>query len=95
MCNRLIKRFGFLLVASGFIFANPCHAQKVDLNENGMSDVWELIHAASGANPNLDSDGDGVNNPLEALAGTDPFDAASVPSIPMCTRSSTNFTVNL
>src|SRR3954462_14497196 len=56
-------------------------AQKVDLNTNGESDVWEQIYGATGLNPDADTDGDGVNNRLEAIAGTDPFDAQSVPMV--------------
>lgn len=56
----------------------------LDLNGNGVSDVWELIYGVDGIDLSLDSDGDGVPNWLEALAGTDPFDARSVPKIATC-----------
>src|SRR6185295_11003933 len=59
----------------------PAQAQKIDQNSNGMSDIWEQIHGATALDPNADSDGDGVPNRLEALAGTDPFDRNSFPKI--------------
>ena len=34
-------------------------AQMVDLNGNGMSDIWEWVYNAYGINPNGDPDGDG------------------------------------
>jgi len=71
------------------------HAQKIDMNVNGMSDVWEQIYGATVLNPNLDSDGDGVPNNLESLAGTDPFDASSYPHIPVMSQSGNNFMVSI
>jgi hypothetical protein len=70
-------------------------AQKLDLNSNGMSDVWEQIYNAAALNPNLDSDGDGVSNLQESMAGTDPFDPNSVPRIPTTAYSSSNFSITL
>ena len=56
-------------------------AQKLDLNHDGNSDVWEALYDASGFDPNFDSDNDGVPNRLEAIAGTDPRNARSLPKI--------------
>jgi len=56
----------------------------VDLNGNGMSDVWEWVYSAYGINPNSDSDGDGFSNLQEVIAGTNPFDSNSYPHIPSC-----------
>src|SRR5512135_1435672 len=56
-------------------------AQMIDQNRNGMSDIWELLHGAAGADPLADSDGDGFSNLQEALAGTNPFDSNSYPRI--------------
>jgi len=53
----------------------------LDKNTNGVSDVWEEMYAAQGLNPNLDSDGDGFTNLQEAIAGTNPFDPKSHPTI--------------
>ncbi len=70
-------------------------AQMIDLNGNGMSDVWEWTYHANGINPNADSDGDGFSNLQEALAGTSPFDSNSYPRIPAVFCSLTNFSVSI
>ncbi|MGC6567562.1 MAG: DUF1800 family protein [Akkermansiaceae bacterium] len=49
----------------------------VDLNSNGMSDLWESRFRAAGLDPDLDADKDGLSNGDEASLGTDPFDASS------------------
>ena len=54
----------------------------LDTNDNGLSDVWERAYN-NGAlfdtsfNLQADPDSDGWTNALEAIAGTDPFDANS------------------
>ena len=70
-------------------------AQMVDLNANGMSDIWELVFGAGGLDPNGDPDQDGAPNLVEAIAGTDPFDSNSVPRISFAVSSSTNLTLNM
>src|SRR5690242_12366095 len=65
------------LLCSLLFGALTVHAQKLDMNGNGISDVWEWKYNATGVATNVDSDGDGVPNFLEALAGTDPFDSNS------------------
>src|SRR5204862_2513794 len=86
----------YTIVISITLFAaTVLQAQKLDLNANGMSDVWEQIYGASGLSPNADADGDGFSNAQEALAGTSPFSAASVPKIPTYARTGTNFTVTI
>ena len=57
--------------------AGPASGQMIDSNENGMSDIWECLYNAYGADPNVDSDGDGFSNLEELLAGTNPFTAHS------------------
>jgi len=67
----------------------------IDLNDNGMDDIWELIYGASALDPNVDTDGDGVINRLESIAGTNPFDSNSVPRISFGTYAGSNFSVTL
>jgi len=80
---KILLRSGspLLVVVILILGASAVRAQKLDLNANNMSDVWEQIYGASGLDPNADTDGDGVPNRLEALAGTDPFDPDSAPRI--------------
>src|ERR1017187_3908658 len=42
-----------------FLTAQPGPAQLIDLNSNGMSDVWEQIYGAGGLAPHADADGAG------------------------------------
>ena len=70
-------------------------AQMIDLNGNGMSDVWEQIYGGGGLDPNGDADGDGVSNLKEALAGTNPFDSNSYPHITAFGSTATNFSVTI
>ena len=68
-------------------------AQMIDLNGNGISDVWEQIYNASNLDPNTDTDGDGVSNLKESLAGTNPFASNSYPHITAFGLTATNFSV--
>lgn len=61
--------------------AAPAALSQLDLNRNGVSDVWETLFNATGFDLDFDSDGDGVPNRYEAAAGTDPRSAGSVPRI--------------
>jgi uncharacterized protein (DUF1800 family) len=83
------------VIASALCIAVHAPAQMIDLNHNGMSDIWEWMHNAYGINPNTDPDGDGFVNWQEALAATDPFNAHSYPYIPVFSASPTNFSVTV
>jgi len=63
------------LLCPGFLSAIDL---SLDLNGNGLNDVWELHYQAVGLDPNADADGDGRTNQAESNAGTDPFDANSL-----------------
>ena len=84
-----------LIFVVPFLVAATRVSAILDVNSNGISDIWEQLHGAAGIDPNLDSDGDGFPNALEALAGTDPFDAGSYPKISGVTISGTNFVMNM
>ena len=49
----------------------------LDQDANGLPDIWEALYNAQGADPNGDSDGDGLSNGKESVFGTDPFDPHS------------------
>ena len=84
------------LVAFLLLFAAlAVPAQMIDLNGNGISDVWEWIYNANGINPNADADGDGFSNLQEAIAGTSPFDSNSYPHITAFGSSSNNFSLTI
>jgi hypothetical protein len=89
----IVLRICTVILALGA--AERIQAQKLDQNSNGMSDVWEQIYNAVAMDPTLDSDGDGVSNLQESMAGTNPFDANSAPKIPTPVYSSSNFSVTL
>src|SRR5690349_13849128 len=75
--------------------ALPVRAQMLDGNGNGTSDVWELNYNAPGIDPDADSDHDGLPNRLEAIAGTDPFNALSVPRLSQITMNSNGVEVRI
>jgi uncharacterized protein (DUF1800 family) len=91
-----LRRWILLLIfVIPVVFAVTRASAILDVNSNGISDVWEQLHNAVGVDPNLDSDGDGFPNSLEALAGTDPFDSKSYPKISGVSISGTNFVMNM
>lgn len=53
----------------------------LDLDTNGLNDVWEARYHAAGLVPSEDTDGDGYSNAAESAAGTDPRDALSRPMV--------------
>src|SRR6266566_9491646 len=92
--TKCVRRLWPMVTLAVLIFgAVYGRAQMVDLNANGMSDIWELVFGAGGLDPNGDPDQDGAPNLVEAIAGTDPFDSNSVPRITFAVSSSTNLTL--
>ena len=67
----------------------------LDLNGNGMSDIWEWTYNAYGVDPSTDPDGDGFSNLQESIAGTNPFNSNSYPHITYEFWSPTNFSVTM
>ena len=80
-----------LLASSKPHFFTSPPASTSDLNGNGFSDVWENFFQTGSLNPLLDSDGDGISNLREALAGTDPLDATSNFRLSMTPSSTAGF----
>ncbi|HTQ50880.1 MAG TPA: DUF1800 family protein [Candidatus Acidoferrales bacterium] len=78
-----------------FLVTLRAPAQMVDLNGNGISDIWEWTYNVYGINPGADSDSDGFANWQEAIAGTDPLNSNSYPRIPIFFSSPTNFSLTL
>ncbi len=82
----------FIVVSLG---SSAAHAQSADLNNNGMSVIWEWLYNAYGVDPKADPDGDGFSNFQEAIANTDPFNSNSCPYIPTFANSPSNFSVTV
>jgi hypothetical protein len=85
----------FIAVFICLFVAPAVHARMLDLNGNGMSDIWEQLYGATGLAPNVDTDGDGVTNLQESIAGTNPFDSNSYPHITAFGPAGTNFSVTM
>jgi uncharacterized protein (DUF1800 family) len=71
---RLARRLGFAslsLLIAGFVSANARAA--IDLNHDGVPDIWAMVYDAGTLAPSADSDGDGQSNANEAIAGTNPL----------------------
>ena len=50
----------------------------LDLDHDGLGDVWRLKFPGAAITPGEDADGDGQNNQDEATSGTDPYTAEDV-----------------
>jgi uncharacterized protein (DUF1800 family) len=88
-------RFAWLLLLLLLKTVPLAVAQRVDLNGNGQSDIWEWTYNATNLPPALDADGDTLNNVSEATAGTDPNSAASVPKMAPLILTPTNVVISM
>ncbi len=79
--NHLLVRGSAAVLIVTLFAAISSRAELPDSKGGSMSAVWEIAYNAQGIDPDDDTDGDGVPNRLEAIAGTNPFDARSVPRI--------------
>ncbi|MDC0312222.1 DUF1800 family protein [bacterium] len=66
-----------LLLITGLTISLGSDAADVDLDGNGLDDVWELLYNAGGLVADDDADGDGDSNVMEEEAGTNPLDRDS------------------
>lgn len=93
------KRFAvqpaMLLLAVLVLMTGPAGAQILDRDGDGVSDIWTVSFGVEGYGPDEDTDGDGIPNRVEALAGTDPVDANSVARIAGWRMTPGGFEVNL
>ncbi len=78
-----------------FTSATVGFPQMLDLNSNGISDIWEWVYGANGINPGMDPDSDGFSNLQEATASTSPFDSNSVPRFSSVVFSGTNINATM
>src|ERR1700690_1447845 len=69
--------------------------QMLDLNGNGMSDIWEWVYSATNLDPNAVANASGISNLQEAMAGTDPFNPNSFPKISAAMMSGTNASISM
>src|ERR1035438_965554 len=94
--KKQLGRPATLAALLAMMIAPACmQARTIDLNGNGMSDIWELTYGAGSLDPNGDADGDGVSNGSESIAGTNPFDSNSVPKVSFLGNSSTNLSISI
>lgn len=78
---KTITCFQRLLCFGGFLFVPGVAHTAVDLDGDGLSDLWQLNYGAETEPATGDPDGDGYTNAEESAAGTDPFSATSHPDL--------------
>ena len=87
--QRLFRTLAFLAIFSS---ASQVRAV-VDLDSDGVGDIWRLKFGAAGLTANADADGDGKSNSDEAKAGTDPYSPADIIKVTDLTLVSGNIQV--
>src|SRR4051812_28040726 len=75
----MIVRFRVCLSVC-LIFASKAFAI-LDQNNNQQSDIWETLFGAIALSSSADTDGDGISNLDESVAGTNPLDSKSRPTL--------------
>ncbi len=81
--GRVLLAGGYDLIGmmSGDMNTTELYAIRLDMDQDGMDDAWELANGfdpVNRADAIEDADGDGHTNLQEYLAGTDPHDPTSV-----------------
>lgn len=67
-------RFDKLAIVLTILFVSTVSSRAIDLDGDGMSDVWQRVHNIATGDTTTDIDGDGRSNAKEAEAGTNPRD---------------------
>ncbi len=88
--NRRIFR---LHLGCCLLIAASASASDLDLDGNGLDDVWEERYQASGLVAHEDSDQDGEDNAAESRAGTDPLNRLSRLGAPAISFSGSGVTL--
>ncbi len=71
------------------LFASSARLQSaLDVNGDGVPDIWALRYGSGSLVAGDDADGDGITNAVEGSAGTDPFDPESTIRIRSVSRDS-------
>lgn len=68
-------------VAGLILMMSLVAAAEIDLDNDGLGDIWEMVNGAEALQPGADADGDGRTNGDEARAGTDPFSTADLMAV--------------
>ena len=76
---------GHLCLALGLTVLLSPQAPAIDLDADGLSDIWQQKYGAQALSPLDDTDRDGTTNGVEAEGGTDPFDAGDHPLLEILT----------
>ena len=85
----------YLLGVIGLTLLTSSAISAIDVNSNGLSDVWEQRFNASSLTLFGDEDGDSFSNIEECIAGTDPFDSTDLPKLTLSVVQQSTETVEL
>ncbi|MEO8352879.1 MAG: DUF1800 family protein, partial [Chthoniobacteraceae bacterium] len=70
------------------LFSSVPLQASLDVNGDGIPDVWALRYGSTALKADDDADGDGITNAVEGAAGTDPFDPTSTIRVTSVVRDS-------
>lgn len=78
-----LRPFFTLTLTLGYALGIAPASAQLDLNGDGLSDLWQLRYALNNSQPGDDPDGDGMSNLEENIAGTNPLDPSSCFEVPI------------